>query len=265
MTEQELILTAVLNCHRVDLYTNPPLVSPEAARRINEITERRRNGEPLQYILGEVEFCGRPFKVTPSVLIPRPETELMTTRAMELIAGLGRDEVRLLDAGTGSGCIAVSMAARFPLLQCVAVDVSLEALDVAQQNAKRNQVEDRIFFIRADLRSLPRHLEPFDLIISNPPYVPAGQWSGLSREVRCEPRLALDGGETGFDFYPPLLDYAAAMLMPGGALMCEFGDGQDEALSSLMADRWHARFFKDFSGVNRFFEARYSHESGTRG
>ena len=205
--------------------------------RFREAVGRRAEGEPLQYITGVQDFYGREFRVTPDVLIPRPETELLVEAALEAVADVPGPSI--CDVGTGSGCIAVTLLCERTDASAVAVDVSEAALAVATQNAQRHRVSDRI-----DLRISDCFygLEPmaFDLIVSNPPYVSAGALSGLQREVRDhEPLVALSPGEDGLTVIRRLLNEGPAFLNPNGHLIMEIGFDQGEKVQSLIdADVW---------------------------
>ena len=261
MTEQELMLTSVLKCRRMDLYTDDICLSSQQEQTLKRMRHRRENGEPLQYILGETEFQGLKFYVNSHVLIPRPETELMVEKVYDVMTarGAGAGSYSFLDIGTGSGCIAVSLAKRFPGSRCKALDVSSRALTTAQRNARRHHVSNRIEFIHGDIVRAVENFSAgaFDMIISNPPYIPRDQLRRLPRDVQAEPVTALDGGEDGLDFYRIFLRDTPKLLKQGGLLVCEFWDGQDKAIRGLFGNEWRAEFFQDFSGVNRFFIAQY--------
>ena len=215
-------------------------VEGEGLRRAQALLARRANREPLQYLLGTQEFCGVEFEVEPSVLIPRPETELLIDAAVRY-AGMqpaaGRRPV-IVDMGTGSGCIAVSLARRMPLAVLYATDRSAEALRVARRNAERHGVAGQVTFLEGDL------LQPLrvcgvsgrvDLVISNPPYIAEREWEALQPEVRLfEPRIALAGGEDGLAIYRRLVLEAAKLLKTAGWLIVEVGKGQAEPVRALI-------------------------------
>src|SRR3989338_1874890 len=177
MTENEIILTSILNCRCVDLYTRPPVLNPEQQTRLSEIQRRRANKEPLQYILGSCEFMCLKFLVDERVLIPRPETEFLVEAVIEKSKSLVKRPLAILDIGTGSGNIAVSLAKFIPDCRVVTVDISAEALEVARDNAKLNGVSDRVEFFHGDLFANQQNNTNdeilFDIIISNPQYVNA--------------------------------------------------------------------------------------------
>jgi release factor glutamine methyltransferase len=224
------------------------------AIRYASLIERRLAGEPIQQITGETEFYGLPFRVTRDVLIPRPETEHLVEATLALAKTLrapsfsrrlrkGWDAetshsqeqaVRIVDIGTGSGAIAVALAHSLPHARITAVDLSPAALEIAEENARRNGVADRIRFLHGDLLE-PVAGESFDFVVSNPPYVPETDSASLAVEVRdYEPALALFAGSNGLDLYRHLIPSAAKVLRPGGFLLLEIGFGQREAVSHLL-------------------------------
>jgi release factor glutamine methyltransferase len=215
------------------------------------LVARRERREPVSYILGTREFWGLDLEVGPDVLIPRPETELIVEEALALV---GRDARPLVfDIGTGSGCLAIALAREIPGARVVATDVSSQALNVARRNAERHGVSDRITFVETSF--LDGIEEAADLIVANPPYVPSVSESGLTPEVRdYEPPLAVFSGEDGLDALRSILKSAAAKLAPGGWLIMEFGCGQDDCVSSLVAGtdgltQIHLR--RDLQGIPR--------------
>jgi release factor glutamine methyltransferase len=196
-----------------------------------ELLQRRRHGEPIQYIIGETEFYGLPFRVMHDVLIPRPETEHLVEKVVELAAGFPASHI--VDVGCGSGCIAVALAHKLPHAAITALDLSAAALAVAEQNAKRNAAVIR--FLQGDLLT-PVANEKFDIVVSNPPYVPTADRATLAVEVRDhEPALALFAGPDGLDIFRRLIPQAFACLIPGGFLVLEIGYGQSEAVAELLA------------------------------
>jgi release factor glutamine methyltransferase len=229
----ELLLAKVLGMKRMQLYLNfdRPLTVPEADL-LRELVKRRGLREPLQHILGSTSFCGYEIAVNRHVLIPRPETELLAERGWQFLAKA--ESPRALDFGTGSGCLAIALAAKCPSARVWALDISPEALAAARANAERNQVAERVSFMHGDGFGAIREALTFDLIVSNPPYIPTDEIATLQPEVReHDPRLALDGGGDGLDFYRRLAAEAGRFLNSGGRLMVEFGDGQGAALRGL--------------------------------
>ena len=212
---------------------------------------RRLHGEPIQYITGTAEFYGLPFRVAPGVLIPRPETEHLVEEALRIAANLPTPNI--LDIGTGSGAISVALAHSLPQARITTIDISPAALAIARDNAALNRVQDRITFLEGDLFSpIPGQL--FDLILSNPPYVPLTDRDSLSVEVRDhEPATALFAGPDGLDIYRRLIPAAAAHLAPSGWLLLEIGYGQQPALHSLLASAGYSQihFLPDYQGIPR--------------
>lgn len=231
--EADWLLAHVLDCSvgALRLQANGPL-SREAAEAFSALVERRARREPIQYILGTEEFAGLTFRVTPAVLIPRYDTEVLVEQAVARLAGRG--PVRVADIGTGSGAIAVAVAHRLPEAHVVAVDLSAEALAVAQQNAAANGVAQRVTFRQGDLLH-PLGGEVFDAILSNPPYIDAAEVGTLMPEVRdWEPHLALSPGADGLALYRRLAAQGPVLLAPGGFLAVEVGAGQAPAVADLM-------------------------------
>ena len=230
---------------------------PSAERFFARITERRR-GKPLQYLLGWQEFHSLEFEVTPAVLIPRPETELLVDAAVQRFS---EGEPILVDVGTGSGCIAVATAVALPRARMIATDLSEDALAVARRNAFRHHVSDRIQFLPGDLL-LPLNAlnmeENLDCVLSNPPYVAERDLSALQREVRdWEPRLALVGGLSGLELYRRLLPQALRFLKPGGTLIMEIGYNMQAEITRLFDAAWNLEGIQDdFSGIPRIVVAQ---------
>lgn len=229
--DAELLLAETLGLDRVGLYLNfeRPLQAAELAA-YREQVRRRAAREPLAYILGRSEFWSRPLKVTPAVLIPRPETELLVELALPRLA----DGSRVLDVGTGSGALAIALAFERPDLRVTALDLSAAALAVAEENAAANGVAGRVACLAGDLHRLPAG--PWELVVANPPYIPGAELATLMPDVRdYEPHLALDGGADGLDAYRALAGQAGAVLAPGGWLLVEVGAGQAPAVRGLFA------------------------------
>jgi release factor glutamine methyltransferase len=238
-------------------HSNSPTM-PNVGNEHQALVLRRLNGEPIQYITGEAEFFGLPFRVTRDVLIPRPETEHVVEKVIELAAGMARPQI--VDVGTGSGAIAVSVAAKIPSAAIAAIDISAAALDLARENAKRNGVTDRIRFLDGNLLA-PVSEEKFDFVVSNPPYVPETDRTSLSVEVReYEPGLALFAGADGLAVYRRLIPAAYDALVPSGWIVLEIGYGQQEAIRSLLAESkfMEIGFTADLQGIPRVAYARRS-------
>jgi len=233
----DLLLGFILNWDRVRILSHGEhAVADGAWVAFNELIDRRIKGEPLQYLTGEREFYNLSFRVTPDVLIPRPETELLVEKAIELIRG-SFSNARFLDVGTGSGCIAVSVAHSVPSSRGWAVDISAGALRIASANSMRHDVSERLQLVRANLLDcfLPKHC--FDLILCNPPYIPLDDYGSLPFEVRDhEPQEALFAGESGLEIYHRLIPEGLSRLVPGGYLLVELGADQADSVSKIFED-----------------------------
>lgn len=230
-------------------------VSDEDASRVRAALARRAAGEPVQYITGRQEFYGLEFTVTSAVLIPRPETEHIIEAVLEHVREKGLTALRILDVGTGSGCIAVTLAVNLPSAHVTAVDISPDSLEVAENNAARHRVTDRMTFLESDFLSVFNgDRATFDVVVSNPPYIPEEQFDGLQREVRDhEPYRALIGGVRGTEAYEVLLNEVPAILAPGGVFICEIGFGQAARIVEIgEAAGWTcARIIADLQGIER--------------
>jgi release factor glutamine methyltransferase len=234
MNEAELVLTDVLKCNRASLYLDrQKRLPPQAGRALSGILKRRCAGESLYYILGKDEFMGLEFRVTADCLVPRPETELLVETVLSAVSSFAQP--RILDIGTGSGCIAITLARLLPQAIITATDISPAALDVARDNALRLGVQDRINFVCSDVFPL-QPPAPYDCIVSNPPYIRTHDINDLSAEVRSEPRIALDGGPDGLDLYRIIVACAHAYLAPEGMLAMEVGFDQAEAVRQLIVN-----------------------------
>jgi release factor glutamine methyltransferase len=237
-------------------HSDEQLAASEASR-YGGLLERRYRGEPIQYITGEAEFYGLPFRVTSDVLIPRPETEQLVEKILELDARFPAP--RIADVGTGSGCIAVALAHHLPYAQITAIDLSAPALAIARQNAERNGVSSQFRFLQGDLLT-PVAGQQFEIVVSNPPYVPLADRATLAVEVRdYEPALALFAGDDGLDVCRRLIPQAFAALVPGGFLLLEIGCGQSQAVAALLAASGFERieFLPDLQSIPRVACARH--------
>ena len=236
----ELLLGHVLGLSRVQLYTDfdRPLEKDELGA-YRALIERRCNGEPVQYLTGRRDFYGRTFRVDRRVLIPRPETELLVEAVLRLLPAGG--VLRLLDVATGSGCIAVTLAAERPEAAVVATDLESGACEVARANAQALDVAARVDVRQGDLFAPVAREAAFDAVVSNPPYVRSGDLAGLQAEVRREPALALDGGVEGLDVIARVVDGAWAHLLPEGLLALEIGEDQGAAVRDLLLGRGYER------------------------
>lgn len=262
MTEKELMLTAILECDRSKLYAYSTPLSAEQAEKLQDMQERRRRNEPLQYILGATDFFGFTFKVDPRVLIPRPETELLVEKIIEFSTRQQGAQLRILDVGTGSGNIAIALAKSFVQARVVAMDISPDALNVARENARINHVHHQIDFVHCDFIEFAENYceaeKRFDIIVSNPPYIATSALITLPLDVQEEPNLALDGGEDGLNFYRALIGHAKRFLTDSGFLACEIADGQKNDLTQLLTDNGFTNFdfYNDFRDIPRFFLAQ---------
>jgi release factor glutamine methyltransferase len=247
-------LAHTLNKDRAWLYTHPEAqLSYEQTEHFLELARRREQREPIAYITGCKAFFGLEFLVNTATLIPRPETELLVETAIQL--AYPNDPLTIADVGTGSGCIAISLAKYLKNGRVFAIDISDQALDIARKNAVRHQVEDRITFLRGDLLSpLPNQV---DLIVSNPPYIRQAELNSqaMSPEVyQHEPRVALEGGEDGLRTIERLLSQAKAKLKPGGALLVEIGFAQGQTVLELAGLQFPGATIqvkKDLAGLDR--------------
>jgi release factor glutamine methyltransferase len=270
----ELLLMHVLGCDRAWIYSHPEAeLNAEQRQEFFSLIAGRANGEPTQHLTGHQEFWGLEFEVGPTVLIPRPETEHVIEVALERLGisneggeARRKQEFLIADVGTGSGCIAISLAHELPHAKFVATDISAAALDVAQRNAARHEVTDRIKFAQCNLLDVilhqpltaSHHAPPFDLIVSNPPYIGRWEAASLAREVReHEPEAALYGGEIGTEIYAPLLEQAAALLKPGGVVVLELGHTSAAHVSALLAaSEWtNVAITNDLAGIPRVASA----------
>jgi release factor glutamine methyltransferase len=236
--EAALLLGHVLRRDRAYLIAHIEAeLHPELLQTVRRLVARRASGEPLQYLTNHQEFFKLDFEVTPDVLIPRPETELIVEAALTVLSPERQSEIA--DVGTGSGCLAISILHEHRKTQATATDLSARALQVAQRNAERHGVRGRLRLIESDLFAALPADQIFDLIVSNPPYVSTADMNHLQREVQHEPRRALEGGKDGLDMIRRLVRDASAHLKKGAHLIFEFGIGQDGAIRELVdRDVW---------------------------
>lgn len=258
--DAELLLCKATGLDRLGLYVNfdRPMKEDELAS-LRPLLRRRRGREPVGYITGGREFYGRRFEVGRGVFIPRPETEVLVEEALGLARSGGRDGLRILDIGTGSGAIGLTLSIELPGSEVVAVDASAEAAAFARRNAALLGVDGRVSIIAADLLSAVREGALFDIIVSNPPYIPSGEISALEPEVsRHEPRVALDGGRDGLAVFSRLVFAACRRLAPGGRLVVEIGAGQAAAAGRVLAGCNFSvlKIKKDYSGIERVVVAK---------
>jgi release factor glutamine methyltransferase len=261
--DAEVLLAESLGCRRIELYTTFGEVPEEAARTaFRELVRRRAEGAPVAYLVGRREFYSLSFRVTPEVLIPRPETEFLVVRLLDLakLQTPAGETWEIADVGAGSGVIAVCAAKRLENSRVTAVDISPAALKVAQTNAAEHSVGERIEFVESDLFSAVPAGRRFDFIVSNPPYVAEREMAGLQRDVRdYEPHLALVAGPRGTEVIERLIPQAAERLVPGGWLLSEISPQLDAAVRDLIAADDRFELFptiKDLAGLPRVVQAR---------
>ncbi len=254
--ECELLVRSALGYTKSDFYSHlPDTVTEHEMLLINQLIERRLIGEPTPYILGTKEFYGIEFNVSKDVLIPRPETELLVDLSLKQI----KEGCLIADIGTGSGCIAVSIASHLPNVRIIAVDKSIEALKMAGKNIMMHDMIDRIDLLNSDLLTSFKPGLKFDLIVSNPPYVPKDIYETLDKEIQFEPTIALNGGTDGLDIIRRLLQQANTMLSDGGSLLFEvFSDNSNEAftLTSELIPKSKVTMHTDLLGLPRVIEAQ---------
>jgi release factor glutamine methyltransferase len=237
----ELLLAHLLKMPRMKLYLNfDRVLTPAETDALRELVKRRGRREPLQHIAGSTSFCGHEIAVSRHALIPRPETELLAEAGWTFLATFNLQPATILDFGTGTGCIAIALAAKCPTTKIIALDISPEALALAEENSIRNNVVERIEFLQGNGFAAISENSAFDLIISNPPYISSAEIETLQPEVRdFDPRAALDGGADGLDFYRMFASKAKPFLKPDGKVMLEFGDGQADAIRKIFEnEKW---------------------------
>lgn len=252
--EAEFLLAWTLGMTRTRVlaFASEP-VGEEDAQKFFSLVERKKRGEPVAYITGETDFCGLTLRSDARALAPRPETEELAQYCANLFERGANPEI--LDLCTGSGCIALALASKFPRGRVTAADIDEDALSLAAENARLTKLQERVTLLQSDL--FENISGAFDLIVSNPPYIAAGEVPGLSAEVQCEPKLALDGGEDGLDVIRRIVSCAADYLNPRGTLALEIGTGEASAVCALFDARvWEGGVKKDFAGVERFVFAR---------
>ena len=271
--DAEILLAKALGVDRLGLLTKEfeELVDEDCRAAFRELVKRRGKKEPVAYLTGEKEFYSLPFEVTPAVLTPRPETELLVDEALALARELPGERLRFLDLGTGSGNIAVALAVNAPTAEITAVDISPEALEVARRNAKKNNVEDRISFLEGDLfDALPPGGVPFDLIASNPPYIAAAEEESLMDDVRLfEPRIALVDSRTpdgdGLGFFRAICEGLEGWLSESGAVIVETGESQAANVGQLFEAQGLqvVSITRDYAKIPRIVCARREKEANS--
>lgn len=261
----ELMLCHILKCKRVDLYVNfeKPLTKSEL-ENLKELIKRRLRREPLQYIIGKTEFMGLEFKLTPAVLIPRPETEILVERALETLKKefADRKTPKVLDIGTGSGNIAISLAKFLgDKITVIGIDISKEAIELAKENAQLNGVKN-VEFIQLDLfdqKLINEFKKQFDLIVSNPPYIAVDEIENLQDEIKkFEPRHAITDGANGLSFYKRIAKIGKELINETGFILVEIAYGQAENVKKIFtdADYGQIEIFKDYLGIERVIKIK---------
>ncbi len=263
--QAELLLGHLLKLPRMQLYLNfERQLTAQQIEDFRGLIQRRSQHEPLQQIVGSTSFCGLELAVNRHVLVPRPETELLAEQGWQFLNRLDRansqNETQLsaLDFGTGSGCLAIALAVKSPAAQVYALDISSEALTLARENAARHGLGGQIQFLQGESFAALPPQTLFNLIISNPPYIPTAEIETLAPEVRdFEPRRALEGGPDGLDYYRKLADEALPLLKSGGKIMLEFGDGQAERVAEIFRlQKWIVEaILADYTGRPRILIA----------
>ena len=256
----EVLLMFVLGVNRAYLYAHPEReLTAEEESRYDEVLAQRATGMPSQYITGHQEFWGLDFIVAPAVLIPRPETEHLVETVLDLARGVAHPKI--VDVGTGSGCIALTLAHELKSAEVYAVDVSAEALGIARANAVRLQLDQRVRFLQSNVLEVLVNASGFDFVVSNPPYVGFEEADKVQKSVRdFEPRVAVFAGEQGLDVIGPLVQQAHAILKSGGGLAMEIGYSMRDAVLDLLSPTmWEdIRVVPDLQGIPRVVAARKS-------
>ena len=259
--DSEVLLRHALGIDQAEFYLRlDESIAPDVERRFWELLRRRARREPVAYITGRKEFWSLDFAVTPDVLIPRPETEVLVETALERAQSMIKSPLKIIDIGTGSGAIAVALANELPHAQMTGVDISKAALRVARTNAERHGVADRIRFVQGDLWApVAGEPEGFDLIVTNPPYIRSGDLAGLALEIReWEPISALDGGEDGLDYYRRIASDCGRYLAAAGQILLEIGDGMGEAVRRIFIRAGYEMpmIIRDYAGKERVLAIR---------
>ncbi len=254
--ETEMLLEYLFNCARIDLYIKDFKVDETIEELYDSLVSRRISGEPVQYITGRAEFMGLDFIVTKDVFIPRPETELLVNVTRDTLNVTQTKNPKILDLCTGSGNIAVSLAKLIQEAEIVATDISEAALKIAEKNAVRHNLSDRIKFYKGNLFNalLVVKNPKFDIIICNPPYIKEVELPYLQKEVKVEPEIALNGGRDGLDFYRIIAKKSHRYLEKGGSILLEIGFDQRQAIEDIFSSYNIFEIYKvikDFSGIER--------------
>lgn len=254
--DAEVLLAYVLNCRRLYLYVeSEKILTPAQIERYEKLIERRAKKVPVAYLIGQREFMGLNFAVTPQVLIPRPDTEILAQCAIEKLSDF--DNPTFLDLGTGSGALCVSILKYVKNSAAAAVDISEDAIDCAKLNAEKFGVDDRVNFFVGNLFE-PVRGKKFHAVISNPPYIPTKDLSTLQAEVQREPKIALDGGVDGLNFYRRIAEDAPNFLFKGGFVAVEIGINQADAVKNFFKKKFaNVEILRDLAGIERVVAGIY--------
>lgn len=255
--DAEVLLAYVLNVRRLSLYVNTgKKLTADELTRYEHLIKRRLERIPVAYLTGHKEFMGLNFAVTPDVLIPRPDTEILAQGVIEHLRGFNHD-LKLADVGTGSGAICVSILKFVENITAAAVDISQKALEIAHFNAQKFNVEDRITFYEGNLFE-PLEGQIFNVVVSNPPYVSTNELKKLQPEIKIEPKIAFDGGIDGLKFYRQIVADAPRFLAEGGFLAMELGFNHSEPVRHMIEESGnfkHVQIWKDLAGIERVIAA----------
>ncbi|AZO93934.1 peptide chain release factor N(5)-glutamine methyltransferase [Halocella sp. SP3-1] len=257
--DAEVLLGHLLDIERIQLYVKYDLpLEPQEVAAYRELVRKRAERVPVAYLTGEKEFMSLPLVVNENVLIPRPETELLVEYVIDYCQDKEIDGPNIVDVGTGSGAIAVSLAHYLPAARVLGIDLSAEALAVARLNIDKLGYTGRVKVIKGNLLKplLKMEKDNVDIIVSNPPYIPRNELGNLSPEVRQEPWMALDGGKDGLDYYRQLIKQAKAVLVRGGIIVLEIAYNQGKSVVALFDDNWEdIKVKKDYAGSERLITA----------
>ncbi|RCW48271.1 MULTISPECIES: peptide chain release factor N(5)-glutamine methyltransferase [unclassified Halanaerobium] len=259
--DAEVLLADLLDMERIKLYVNfdYPLSSQEL-KEYRERVKQRAKRIPVAYITGKKEFMSMKFYVEPGVLIPRPETELLVEKVIDFCKENKLKSANIVDIGTGSGAVAISLAKYVKDACTVGVDISQKSVEVARKNLAEHSLEERVSIVRGSLleQFIKRDINNVDIIVSNPPYIKDEDMASLPPEVKKEPTSALAGGKEGLDYYKKIIPQAEKVLKKDGHIFFEIGDGQAEDVLSFFGERWEEeKMYKDYSGRERIISARF--------
>lgn len=253
--DAEVLLAHLLQMERIQLYVNYDLpLKEDELVKYRELVKKRARRVPVAYLIGGREFMSLDFHVNSDVLIPRPETELLVEEIIKYCDDIGIDKPNIVDLGTGSGVIAVSLGYYLKEARVLGIDISSKALKIARKNIEKYQLSERIKVLEGDLLQplISMNKNNVDIIVSNPPYISSGDLGHLAPEVRVEPQLALDGGADGLNYYRKIIEQAPLILKKDGLLAIEIGYNQFPAIKNIFDDKWsEIRVIKDYSGHDR--------------